>query len=102
MFQNQLDKINRRLQLIHEEPSTPDNDAEYLKLITDKEAIKKRLEFATSQLLAEEDREKRRKEGGKKASQAKGKRGSGGKKAKATDEKFARNMLIESDKENDK
>ena len=68
MFQNQLDEINTRLQLIHEEPSTPDNDAEYLKLVTDKEAIKKRLEFAASQLLAEEDRENRRKEGGKKVS----------------------------------
>ena len=72
VFQNQLDEINRRLQLIQEEPSTPDNDAEYLKLITDKEAIKKRLEFATNQLLVEEDRQTRRKEGGKKASQAKG------------------------------
>ena len=95
MFQNQLDEINRRLQLIHEEPSTPDNDAEYLKLITDKEAIKKRLEFATSQLLAEEDREKRRKECEMKASQAKGRRGSGGRggrKAKVTDGKFARNV----------
>ena len=105
MFQNQLDEINRRLQLIHEEPSTLDNDAEYLKLITDKEAIKKRVEFATSQLLAEEDRETRRKEGGKKASQAKGRRGlggRGGRKAKATDGKFATNVQIESDEENDK
>ena len=105
MFQNQLDEINRRLQLIHEEPSTPDNDAEYLKLTTDKETIKKRLEFATSQLLIEEDRENKRKEGGKKASQAKGRRGSGGRggrKAKSTDGKFARNLQIESDEENDK
>ena len=105
VFQNQLDEINRRLQLLRKEPSTPDNDAEYLKLITGKEAIEKRLEFATSQLLAEEDRETRKKEGGKKASQAKGRRGSGGRggrKAKATDGKFARNVQIESDEENDK
>ena len=74
------------MQLISEEPSTPDNDAEYLKLVTDKEVIEKRLEFATSQLLAEEDREKRRNEGGREESQAKGRRGSGGRggrKAKA-------------------
>ena len=105
MFQNQLGEINRRLQLIHEEPSTPDNDAEYLKLVTDKEAVKKRLGFATSQLLGEEDREKRRNEGGRKASQAKGRRGSagrGGEKAKATDAIFARNVQFESDKETDK
>ena len=40
--------------------STPDNDAEYLKFVADKEGIEKRLEFATGQLLAEEDRDKRR------------------------------------------
>ena len=100
-----FNEINRRFQLICEEPSTPDNEAEYLKLITDKEAIEKRLEFATSQPLAEEDREKRRKEGGMKVSQAKGRRGSGGRggrKVKATDGKFARNVQIESDEENDK
>ena len=87
------------MQLIREEPSTPDNDAEYLKLATDKEAIEKRLEFA------EEDREKRRNEGGRKVSQAKGRKGSrgrGGRKAKATDGKFARDMQIESDEENGK
>ena len=59
----------------------------------------------TSQLSAEEDREKRRNEGGRKVSQAKGRRGSEGRvgrKAKATDGKFGRNMQSETDEENDK
>ena len=68
----------KSIEEIHEEPSTPDNDAEYLKLATDKEAIKKRLELATTQLLAEEDREKRRNKDGRKVSQARRRRGSGG------------------------
>ena len=76
-----------------------------MKLVTDKYAVERRLEFATSQLLAEEEREKRTNEGGRKLSQAKGRTGSaerGEGKAKATDVKFARNVKIESDEENDK
>ena len=102
MDQNQLDEIDRRLQLIHEEPGTPENDAEYLKLITDRKAIEKRLGFATNQLLAEEDKEKRRNEGERKGSLGK-KRNTAERrerKAKATDGKFARNVQIESDGEN--
>ena len=94
MFHNQLDEINRRLHLICEEPSTPDNDAEYLKLITDKEAVEKRLEFATTQQLAEEDREKRRNEGGRKAGQAKERRGSGRREGKKLKKKKANRWKI--------
>ena len=57
VVQNQLDEIKRRLKLVHEEPSTLSNDDEYLRLVTDKHAVEKRLEYATSQLLAEEEQE---------------------------------------------
>ena len=60
MNQNQLEEIDRRLQLIHEQPSTPEYDAEYFKLVTDRKTIEKRLEFAKNQLAAEEDKEKRK------------------------------------------
>ena len=102
MYQNQLDEIDRRLQLIHEEPGTPENDAEYLKLVTDRKAIEKRLGFATNQLLAEEYKEKRRNEGGRNGSLGKRRDTAGrwGRKASETDGKFARNVQIESDGEN--
>ena len=99
MYQNQLDEIDRRLQLLHEEPGAPENDAEYLKLVTNRKAIEKRLGFATNQLLAEEDKEKRRNEDGRKGSLGKRRDAAGrwGREAKATDGKFARNVQIESD-----
>ena len=93
--------------LVHEEPSTPGNDDEYLRLITDKHAVEKRLEYSTSQLLAEEER---RKQGGRKAGQAKGRglAGRGGNKSKATEAPcgknihIAKNVQIESDEESNK
>ena len=102
MYQNQLDEIDRRLLIIHEELGTPENDTEYLKLVTDRKAVEKRLGFATNQLLAKEDKEKRRNEGGRKGSLGKRRNAAGrwGREAKATDGKFARNVQIESDGEN--
>ena len=98
VYQNQLEEIDRRLQLIHEQPRTPENDAEYFKLITDRKTIEKRLEFAKNQLAAEEDKEKRKNEGGKKgcvgidAARRQGRKELHG--------KSARNVQIVSDGEN--
>ena len=67
-----------------------------MKLVTDRKVVEKRLGFATNQLLAEEDKEKRRNEGGRKGSLGKRREaaGSWGREAKATDGKFARNCKL--------